>query len=577
MISVPTLPESAPFTPEQRAWLNGFLAGVFNRVPAGNIPDRQSRGSSHQAALQPLTILFGTQTGTAESLARRAAKEAGKRGFAPTVIDVAQTDAQRLAAEKNVLMIVSTYGEGEPPDSARALHDALGGEATTLEGVRYSVCALGDTNYALFCQCGKDFDARLEKHGASRIAARVDCDVDFEEPFSRWLESALGALSVVADAPASAEARSYEPDASSLPRPAEYSRNHPFPAPLLAMRPLSRPGSAKEVNHVEFSLEGSGLTYEAGDALGVLPRNCPDLVSEILAALDSDGEEPVPTAAGELPLRTALLQHYDLGKPAAALLEALGLAQSSTPPLDVLDALRGGQRARSKSVTHYVTFFRKLQPRLYSISSGPSACPGQVHLTIGAVRYQAGGRDRKGVCSTFLPDLCAPGVSTVPVFVHANRNFRLPASDDVPVIMIGPGTGIAPFRAFLQERRARGASGRNWLFFGDQHRASDFLYEEELTDLQSAGFLHRLDLAWSRDGEEKIYVQQRLLEQADEIFGWLEQGAHLCVCGDASRMARDVHAALLEVVSRAGRRTPDEAAAYVQSLTATKRYQRDVY
>jgi sulfite reductase (NADPH) flavoprotein alpha-component len=567
-VLVPVLPDNAPFTPEQRAWLNGFLAGVFNRAPAAA---GQAAPAGDANALQPLTVLFGSQTGTAESLAKRAAKEAGRRGFAPTVLDMAATDASKLAAEKNVLVIVSTYGDGEPPDGAKALHTALGAEAPSLAGLRFSVCALGDTNYTLFCQCGKDFDARLEKHGASRVLPRADCDVDYEEPFSKWLDAALAAFG---SAPAVSSEPSAEDDAVA-DAPA-HNKANPFSARLISVRNLNGAGSAKQVNHVEFSLEGSGLTYEAGDALGVYPQNCPDLVNEVLAALGCDGEEAVATPAGELPLRVALQQTYDLGKPPAALLDALGLA-AGPAIVDVLDALRTGTRAPSRTALEHVALLRKLQPRLYSISSSPKAHPGQVHLTVGAVRYELGGRARKGVCSTFLAERCTGGETTVPVFVHANTNFRLPADGDTPVIMVGPGTGIAPFRAFLEERRATGATGRNWLFFGDQREATDFLYRDELTALHADGLLTRLDLAWSRDQQAKVYVQQRMREHATELFAWLEAGAHVYVCGDASRMAKDVDAALHDAIATAGGKTPETAAAYVQALKAAKRYQRDVY
>ena len=569
MTSVPVLPETAPFTPEQRAWLNGFFAGLFNRTPSA-APANPTQAT---APLQPLTILYGTQTGTAESLAKRAAKEAGKRGFAPAVLDMAATDPAKLAGEKNVLVVVSTYGDGEPPDNAKALHAALASDSAPLAGLRYSVCALGDSNYTQFCQCGRDFDTRLEQRGAHRIAPRVECDVDYEQTFTQWLNSALAALgsSIAASGPAV-----MAPSIAETATPSVYSKANPFAAPLLTRRTLNASGSAKEVNHIELSLAGSGLTYEAGDALGVLPRNCPQLVDEVLATLGFDGEEAVTTGAGELPLRIALQQHYDLGKPPGALLTALGLT-ASPELLDVLDGLRVGARTGLANAGAFVALLRKLQPRLYSISSSPRAHPDEVHLTVGAVRYEAANRRRKGVCSTFLADRCAAGETTVPVFVHANSNFRLPADGSVPVIMVGPGTGIAPFRAFLEERRATGASGRNWLFFGDQREATDFLYRDELVDWHRDGLLTRLDLAWSRDQQQKVYVQQRMREHAAELFSWLEAGAHLYVCGDASRMAKDVDAALHDAIATAGGRSTESAAAYVQALKAAKRYQRDVY
>ncbi len=572
--TVPLIPDTAPFSAEQRAWLNGFLAGVFSRAPASSGSQPSPLSSSPSAALQPLTILFGSQSGSAESLAKKTAKEAGKRGFAPTVMDMAQATPASLAADKNLLIITSTFGDGEPPDNAKPLHTALRSAVSDpstfnfqLSTLRYSVCALGDTNYTLFCQCGKDFDAYLEKLGATRITPRVDCDLDYEKPYTQWLAATLTALS---------EVGRVIPNAPSAPSTdgaieSTFSKKNPFPAPVLTVRPLNTPGSAKEVNHVEFSLADSGLVYEAGDALGVIPHNCPALVADILAALGCDGEESVAAPDGTATnLRHALTAHYDLGKPTADL-----LSLCATPTAHhVIDALHAA--AQKPALTALIPALKKIQPRLYSISSSPRAHTGQVHLTVGAVRYDQAGRPRKGVCSTFLAER-ALAHGTVGVFVHSNKSFRPPASADTPMIMVGPGTGIAPFRAFLAERAATGATGKNWLFFGDQRAATDFLYRDELTALQSSGLLTRLDLAFSRDQPEKIYVQQRMTEAAAELWSWLEAGAHFYVCGDASRMAKDVDLALHQVIETAGQKSPAEAAAYVQSLKTAKRYQRDVY
>ena len=564
MTPVPQIPDTAPFTEEQRAWLNGFLAGIFSR----SAPSVES-----VATLTPLTILYASQTGTAESLAKKAAKTASSRGFAPAVIDVSTVSAEALQSHANLLLITSTYGDGEPPDSAKALHAALASDApAALAPVRYSVCALGDTNYTLFCQAGKDFDTYLEKRGATRIHPRADCDVDYDAPFETWLHASLAAFG--------AQSSAGVPPASEIPAaPAvvTHDKKNPYLAPVLAVRPLNAPGSAKEVNHIEFDLSAAGvsLAYEAGDALGVIPQNDPELVSAVLAALGADGEEAVPTPAGELPLRRALTEHYDLGKPPAALLEALALTSASPAPLDVLDAFQATS-APKPDVTQLVTLFRKIAPRLYSISSSPKAHPGHVHLTVGAVRYEHAGRGRKGVCSTFLAER-APALGQVGVFVHSNKAFRPPVDPAVPMIMVGPGTGIAPFRAFLEERAATSAPGKNWLFFGDQKAATDFLYADELHALRASGVLTRLSLAFSRDQTEKIYVQHRMLENATELWAWLEQGAHFYVCGDASRMAKDVDAALHQVIEQAGEKTTAEAATYVQALKTSKRYQRDVY
>ncbi|HVS50970.1 MAG TPA: sulfite reductase subunit alpha [Opitutaceae bacterium] len=595
MLTVPVIPESAPFTAEQRAWLNGYLAGLCSRGPVN--PVAAGANPPAAATLAPLTILFGSQTGSAETLAKRAAKEAGKRGFAAMVLDMAQTDLAKLAAEKNLLVITSTYGDGEPPDNAKPLHAALAAGAADpapaprLASLRFSVCALGDTNYTQFCKCGADFDAFLEKLGATRVAPRADCDLDFEAKFSAWLDAALtslasdkGPATSAAQAPAPIETK-LATHHSSLAGETGFSKKNPFPAPVIAARNLNAAGSAKQVYHVEFSLADSGLAYEAGDALGVLPHNCPELVAEVLAALGCDGEEAVAAPDGSTTsLRRALTELYDLGKPSADLLALLAPAAvgrvvdagSAATPHHVIDLLLA--RADVKlAPADFVRTLRKLQPRLYSISSSPRAHAGQVHLTVGAVRYELAQRARKGVCSTFLADRVVPGESRIGVFVHSNKAFRPPANGDTPMIMVGPGTGIAPFRAFLAERRAAGAKGKNWLFFGDQRAATDFLYRDELLAAQTDGLLTRLDLAWSRDQQEKIYVQHRMLENAAELYAWLEQGAHFYVCGDASRMAKDVDAALHQVIVIAGKKSADEAAAYVQALRTAKRYARDVY
>jgi len=587
---VPVIPESAPFTAEQRAWLNGFLAGLCSRAPISPVAAGAAAAPAAQT-LTPLTVVFGSQTGTAESLAKRIAKEAGKRGFAPTVFDMGQTDLNRLSTEKHVLVITSTYGDGEPPDNAKALWTALKkAEGALLAGVRFSVCGLGDTNYVQFCQCGKDFDAGFERLGAQRIVERVDCDLEYEEKFARWLDSVLVALgqsvssSSLPTSRVESEIKTLPPKSEALPPEAAYSRKNPYPALLLTSRVLNGAGSAKEVRHVEFSLEGAGLAYEAGDALGVIPQNCPDLVAEILSLLGCDGEEAVAAPDGSTTsLRHALTAHYDLGKPSADLVSAFSLRQTSAGKvavagshLHVLDAVLAHPEVKL-APTEFVALLKRMQPRLYSISSSPQAHLGQVHLTVGAVRYEAGGRARKGVCSTYLADRVVPGETRVGVFVHSNKAFRPPTASDLPMIMVGPGTGIAPFRAFLHHRRATGARGKNWLFFGDQRASSDFLYRDELEGFQRDGLLNRLDTAFSRDQAEKIYVQNRMLEHASALFQWLEAGAHFYVCGDASRMAKDVDAALHQVIQTAGGKSVDEAIQYVEKLKASKRYARDVY
>lgn len=605
MNTVPVIPESAPFTLEQRAWLNGYLAGLFSRGAVDPLAAGVTPGAVTAKAppLTPLTILFGSQTGNAEGLAKRAAKEAGKRGFAATVRDMAGVTLASLAQESLVLVIASTYGEGEPPDNAKALHAALTGAATTgepkLAKLRYSVCALGDTNYVHFCKCGKEIDAALEKLGATRAAALVECDVEFEAKFTNWLDAATGALTsaggaavpVASAEPAHASRSDAQHGTGSTAdavdcTAAGFSRQNPYAALVLASRKLNGEGSAKKVHHVEFDLADSGLSYEAGDALGVYAHNCPELVAEVLAAIGCDGEEAVPAPDGaSIPLRRALTEFYDLGKPTPELLERVlvpasaagaGELRKAAPAHQVIDALLAAGGAQI-TPAEFVRTLKRLQPRLYSISSSPAAHPGRVHVTVGAVHYEKDGRRRKGVCSTFLADRVQPGEARIGVFVHVNKSFRLPANGETPVIMVGPGTGVAPFRGFLHERRATGARGKNWLLFGDQRAETDFLYREELATLMHEGVLTRLDTAFSRDQAEKVYVQHRMLENAGELYAWLEAGAQFYVCGDASRMAKDVDAALHRAVELAGGKTPDQAAEYVQHLRAAKRYQRDVY
>jgi sulfite reductase (NADPH) flavoprotein alpha-component len=595
------IPEHAPFSEEQRAWLNGFLAGLFSRPPSASGPAIAPPAEAN--TLQPLTILFGTQTGNAEILAKRAAKIAAARGFAPAVRDLAQCDPSSLGQEKQVLVIISTYGDGEPPDTARTFWELLHGEtAPDLSGLRFSVCGLGDTNYPKFCHCGKDFDRRLGELKAQQVFPRADCDLDYERTFVQWLDGALRGFAENGTgtareytAPGLGEHRvATESLSDSLPAEPAYSRRNPFPAPLVANRLLSGPGSAKEIRHFEFSIAGSGLHYQAGDALAVFPENCPELAGEIIRALGCAEDVPVHAPGGEeVPLRQALLRNYDITRISKALLEYFAnqtgdpaLKKLASPGVNgELEKFLWGREVIDLLLAHperkvpppaFVGMLKKLQPRLYSISSSPLKHPDQAHLTVGVVRYQSLGRARKGICSSFLADRVSAR-SAVPVFLHPNKNFRPPSDAFRPMIMVGPGTGIAPFRAFLQEHQARGATGKNWLFFGDQHAAADFLYRQELEDFFRNGTLTRFDTAFSRDQPEKIYVQRRMIENARELFAWLEEGAHFYVCGDASRMARDVDAALHDAIQSGGGRTPEQAAEYVRQMKNAKRYQRDVY
>ncbi len=577
MVSSIQIPHDAPFTPEQRAWLGEFLAKLLatgSQVPAPAGP------------AVPVTILFGSQTGNAEALAKKMLKLLKKGNFEPEVADMADFDRARLPKIENLLLITSTYGDGEPPDNAADFHGwLLNGDAPRLEGVNYSVLALGDTSYPDFCKCGIEFDMRLESLGAKRLFPRVDSDVDFDVPFAEWSSGVMAVLAPAGGAPA---------EETSVADPAEagYSKKNPFPSRVLRNFNLNR-GGDKETHHVEISLEGSGLEYEVGDALGVYPQNPPEVVDEIIANLPfRPSSVPLPEG-GEAPLREALISHYDIGTINKTLIQKWQ-ERSGSPFLRSLveaddkkafDNFSWGRDLIDLVIDHpadfadaedFVSILKKLQPRLYSIASSPKAHPGEVHLCVGIVRYTSHGRKRGGICSTYLSDRL-DAASEPGVFVHTNKAFRLPENGDTPVIMVGPGTGIAPFRAFLEERKATGAKGRNWVFFGNPHRATDFLYEDEFTAFLQEGTLQRLDLAWSRDQKEKLYVQHLMLQNGAELWSWLQDGAAFYVCGDASRMAKDVDQALLGVVGEHGKMSAEDAAAFVAQLKKDKRYLRDVY
>lgn len=589
MTPIPFIPESAPFNAEQRAWLNGFLAGLFSQVDPGKSPASEPAPSVPGAG--PLLVLYGSQSGSAEGLARRLAEEAGQRGFAPKVKMLNDCPLDQLAQGGRAVLVTSTWGDGELPDNAAEFWNQLRADsAPRMEQLSYAVLGLGDKNYADFCGAAKKLDARLESLGARRLTDRGECDSDYEAAAKAWTSALWQSLQAAAAPPAPAPS----PAAETKPVPAApaYSRARPFSARLLRNVLLNRPGSGKEVRHYELSLEGSGLTYEVGDALGVVPVNCPELVEDLIAALKCTGAEPVEVENSSLPLREALAKHFDITKPTPGLLEWVGaraFASGLSPLLaperrddlkrwvfgrDILDVI--GLMPAPVALAELLPLLRKLSPRLYSISSSPRAHPGEVHLTVGAVRYESHGRARKGVASTFLADR-VHSQDFVKVFVQPSGGFKTPSDGRVPMVMVGPGTGIAPFRAFLEDRQATGASGRNWLFFGDKTRAGDFLYEEQLSAWLKDGFLTRLDLAFSRDQPQKIYVQDRMREQGPELWTWLESGAHFYVCGDAARMAKDVDAALHQIIEQHGGKSPDEAKAYVAAMKSAKRYQRDVY
>lgn len=584
-MKIPYIPEDAPFNGEQKYWLAGFLAGLHSRLLV--LEDKQTAPAAGGATNTQLHILFGSQTGNAEALAQTAAKAARAKGLVPVVQALGEVDLDVFATMRHVLIVTSTYGEGEMPDNAQLFWQALSAStAPRLEQMHFAILAIGDTGYDGFCQAGKFFDMRLEQLGAKRVFDRIDCDIDFEEPSSEWIGNAMPQFA--ASAGSSGTVLESAPEAPVIPGS---NKQNPYAAALATNKRLSGESSAKDIRHFEFDLTDSGLKYEAGDALGVIPVNDAELVSLLLSELKADYETPVP--GFDRNLGDLLTYQFEISEPSRKLIEWVGQHTANQELLhvlqhddkdtlanwmwgkDTLDLLQL-ELKRNLSVPELVAMLRPLQHRAYSISSSSKTHPNQVHLTIASVRYHSAGRERKGVCSTYLAERVRRGEKPA-IFISPNKAFRVPANGNAPLIMVGPGTGIAPFRAFLQERQSTGAEGKNWLFFGDQHQEHDYIYEDELSGWQQSGLLTHLDLAFSRDQEEKIYVQNRMLEKGAELYAWLQEGAYFYVCGDASRMAKDVDAALYEVVRQFGGLSSERAAAYIDQLKKDKRYLRDVY
>jgi len=588
---LPTLTES------QKVWLSGYLAatqaGSANVTAAPEAPVVEAAAPVNvKPVSKDVTILFGSQTGNAQGLANKAGKELESRGYKVTVSSMSDFKPNSLKKVENLLIVVSTHGEGDPPDNAISFHEFLHGKrAPKLDELRYSVLSLGDSSYEFFCHTGKEFDQRLEDLGGTRLYPRIDCDLDFDEPAAEWIAGVLAGLD-------EAQAAGVEPvqaQEAAAPAPqaleSAYSRTNPFKAEVLENLNLNGRGSNKETRHLELSLEGSGLTFEPGDALGVYPENDPELVDLILEAVKWDANEKVTVNNEEVTLKEALSSRVEIAtltKPVvekAAQLNSNKDLQSLVSNRDSIKAYIDGRDLLDLirdfgpwevSAQEFAGILRKMPVRLYSIASSLAANPDEVHLTIGAVRYETHGRHRKGVASTQVAERLQPG-DTLPVYIQKNQNFRLPQNPDTPIIMVGPGTGVAPFRAFMQEREEIGAEGKSWMFFGDQHFVTDFLYQTEWQKWIKDGVLTRMDVAFSRDQEEKVYVQNRMQEHSKELFQWLEEGAVVYVCGDKNHMAKDVNNTLIDIIEKEGRLSREKAEAYLADMKQNKRYQRDVY
>ncbi len=591
---LPTLTET------QRTWLSGFIAALQGTAAAAAVaaaPQANTLAAVSAPvapATKEVTVLYGSQTGNGHGLSKKLSKKLEEVGLQVTISSMSDFKPNNLKKLQNLLIIVSTHGEGEPPDNAIPFYEFLHSKrAPQVDHLQYSVLALGDTSYEFFCQTGKDFDKRLEELGGKRLAPRVDCDVDFDESAAEWMNQVLLSLneagagsSVVENGSAVALSDSTE---------SEFSRSNPFQAEILENLNLNGRGSDRETRHIEISLEGSNLQYEPGDSLGVYPENHPQLVDDLIAAMGWNADEAVViNKQGEArALRDALLRHYEITVLTKPLIEQVvkisgneGLRTLLEPgheqdlrtyieERDLLDLVQD-YGLQQVAASDFVSILRKIPARLYSIASSSKAFPDEVHVTVRTVRYEAHGRRRYGVCSVQLAERLEAG-DKLPVYIQHNPNFKLPENPDTPIIMIGPGTGVAPFRAFLGEREETGAKGKSWLFYGDQHFSTDFLYQIEWQRWLKDGVLTRMDVAFSRDTDKKVYVQHRMLEKSKDLYQWLQEGACVYVCGDEKKMAHDVHSALGSILEQEGRMSPEEAAEYLTLMQQQKRYQRDVY
>ncbi|EAN2368627.1 NADPH-dependent assimilatory sulfite reductase flavoprotein subunit [Salmonella enterica] len=571
-------------TPEQLAWVSGYFWGVLNprsgAVAVTPAPEGKMPG---------VTLISASQTGNARRVAEALRDDLLAANLNVTLVNAGDYKFKQIASEKRLVIVTSTQGEGEPPEEAVALHKFLfSKKAPKLENTAFAVFSLGDTSYEFFCQAGKDFDNKLAELGGERLLDRVDADVEYQAAASEWRARVVDVLK--SRAPVAAPSQSVATGAVNDIHTSPYTKDAPLTATLAVNQKITGRDSEKDVRHIEIDLGDSGLRYQPGDALGVWYQNDPALVKEIVELLWLKGDEPVTVDGKTLPLAEALEWHFELMVNTANIVENYATLTRSESLLPLVgDKAQLQHYAATTPIVDMVRFspaqldaealiglLRPLTPRLYSIASSQAETENEVHVTVGVVRYDIEGRARAGGASSFLADRVEEE-GEVRVFIEHNDNFRLPANPETPVIMIGPGTGIAPFRAFMQQRAAEGAEGKNWLFFGNPHFTEDFLYQVEWQRYVKEGVLNRIDLAWSRDQKEKIYVQDKLREQGAELWRWINDGAHIYVCGDARRMAADVEKALLEVIAEFGAMDIEAADEFLSELRVERRYQRDVY
>ncbi|WP_145443619.1 assimilatory sulfite reductase (NADPH) flavoprotein subunit [Staphylococcus hominis] len=592
-------------TPEQKVWLSGYL--VANQQLTLGTSDTQGSQigavskdtetilQQNEPTIQPekraITLLYGSETGNAQGLAEIFEERLSNIGHNVTLKAMDEFKPKNLKNVEDLFIITSTQGEGDPPDNAAELHEFIHGrKAPKLEGVRFSVLALGDQTYEFFCQTGRDFDKKLEELGAERLYERVDCDVDYEEDAEKWMANVINTID---SAPEGTQSEQVVSESIKSAKEKKYSKANPYQAEVLENINLNGRGSNKETRHIEFLLDNFGEEYEVGDCLVVLPQNDPALVELLMSTLGWDpGDQIQISEDGDtISLEEALTSYFEITKLTKPLLQNAAAyfdnealedkvqdsewIQNYIEGRDFIDLLNDFPPEELEPEDLY-QILRKLPPREYSISSSYQSLPDEVHITVGAVRYNTHGRDRSGVCSVQFAERIQPG-DTVPIYLKRNPNFKFPKDGDTPVIMIGPGTGIAPFRAHMQEREEYGYKGNTWLFFGDQHFTTDFLYQTEWQEWLKDGVLEKMNVAFSRDTDQKVYVQHRIAEHSKEFNEWLEKGASIYICGDEKNMAKDVHQAIRNVLVKEQNLTEEDAESYLKQMKKDKRYQRDVY
>jgi len=570
---------------QQLQWVSGYAAGLAAAGHQSTPGQSPPVAAVDSAGGQSLTVLYGSQTGNGEEIALAVVDQAVAAGFAADAESLADYKPANLKRESLVTFVISTHGEGDPPDDAELFHEfLLSKRAPEIPNLKFSVLALGDSSYVNFCQTGREFDARLAELGAERFAALVECDLDYDDPAAVWTKQ------VVSELPDLLGKAVAVPKLRAVGAVSAFDKSNPFPAEVLVNQKITGGSSSKDVRHIELSLEGSGLRYEPGDALAVVVQNPPQLVAEVLEELTLLSDEIVIVREQGLELMDALTSELEITVVNLGFLRDWAAVAGNSDLTEMLQ--ENDSKVLSSFVNNhqlidvvrlfpatvhaqqFVDMLRKLSPRSYSIASSPDANPDEVHLTVAAVHYEAYGSEHWGAASTHLAHL--EGGASAAVFVDRNSRFRLPG-DDVPIIMIGPGTGVAPFRAFVEQRVEQGATGDNWLFFGDRNFNSDFLYQLEWQRHLKQGNLTRLDVAFSRDQDKKIYVQDRIRENSEEMYRWIERGAAIYVCGDAKQMANDVNDALIDVLVTEGGLDSDAATQRLKALRSEGRYQRDVY